>query len=548
MKPEAVQLSPDLSGLTSARAAVLLEQHGLNQMPAEREVPKWKRLLLELTHFFAVMLWVAAALAFVAGLPELGVAIIVVVVVNGLFAYVQQEKAQHAAAKLRQLLPSEVTARRDGRNLRVHSTELVPGDVVILSSGDRVPADLTLAVVSGCAIDESMLTGESEPVHKLPGEPAWGGTFLVNGQAEAVVSATGAATRLAGIAALAGNVVPPPSPLSLELRRIVRTVSILALAVGSMFFAVSLAIGIAWRDAFLFAIGVCVALIPEGLLPTVTLSLAMGAQTMARRNALVRNLQAVETLGSTTFICTDKTGTLTQNRMNVVEVWTSAGLLKVTGEGYEPHAAIEGPGKEQALRLGLAARAASQGRAVIQEGRWRADGDPMEAAIDVLTRRLTPEAPPEATPLARFAFDPKRRRESVIVGATLFVKGAPEAVLPLCAQVPYPSDDPPSQCPRNGVQDLQAEAYQMIEEMAGRGLRVLAVAQRPLQKTDRNWKGSLPEELEEELELLGLLGLHDPPRPGVAQALTAARAAGIKVAMITGDHPSTAASIARETR
>ena len=546
MKPEAVQLSPDLSGLTSAHAAVLLKQHGLNQIPAEREVPKWKRLLLELTHFFAVMLWVAAALAFVAGLPELGVAIIVVVVVNGLFAYVQQEKAQHAAAKLRQLLPSEVTARRDGRNLRVHSTELVPGDVVMLSPGDRVPADLSLVVVSGCAIDESMLTGESEPVHKLPGEQAWGGTFLINGQAEAIVSATGPATRLAGIAALAGNIVPPPSPLSLELRRIVRTVSILALAVGSMFFAVSLAIGIAWRDAFLFAIGVCVALIPEGLLPTVTLSLAMGAQTMARRNALVRNLQAVETLGSTTFICTDKTGTLTQNRMNAVEVWTPAGLLKVTGEGYEPHAAVEGPGKQKALLLGLAARAASQGRAVIHEGRWRAEGDPMEAAIDVLTRRLTPEAPPETTPLTRFAFDPQRRRESVIVGTTLFVKGAPEAVLPLCAQVPLPSDAPPPQGPTKGIQDLQAEAHRMIEEMAGRGLRVLAVAQRPLQETGQNWRACLPDDLEEELELLGLIGLHDPPRPGIAQALTAARAAGIKVAMITGDHPATAASIARE--
>ena len=546
MKPEAVQLAPDLSGLTSAHAAVLLKQHGLNQMPAEREMPKWKRLLLELTHFFALMLWVAAALAFVAGLPELGVAIIVVVVVNGLFAYVQQQKAQHAAAKLRQLLPSEVTARRDGRNLRLHSTELVPGDVVILSSGDRVPADLSLAVVSGCAIDESMLTGESEPVHKLPGEPAWGGTFLINGQAEAVVSATGPATRLAGIAALTGKVVPPPSPLSLELRRIVRTVSILALAVGSVFFAVSLAIGIAWRDAFLFAIGVCVALIPEGLLPTVTLSLAMGAQTMARRKALVRNLQAVETLGSTTFICTDKTGTLTQNRMNAVEVWTPAGLLKVTGEGYEPHAAVEGPGKEQALRLSLAARAASQGRAVIHEGRWRAAGDPMEAAIDVLTRRLAPGAPPETAPLARFAFDPQRRRESAIVGTTLFVKGAPEAVLPLCAHVPYPSHAASPQGPVKGIQDTQAEAHRTIEEMAGRGLRVLAVAQRPMQETGRNWRALLPEELEEELEFLGLIGLHDPPRPGVAKALTAARAAGIKVAMITGDHPSTAASIARE--
>lgn len=546
MKPGTTQLTPDLSGLSSAQAAVLLKQHGPNQVPAEREVPRWKRLLLELTHFFALMLWVAAALAFVAGLPELGVAIIVVVVVNGLFAYVQQEKAQHAAAKLRQLLPSDVTARRDGRNLRVHATELVPGDVVILSSGDRVPADVLLAVVSGCALDESMLTGESQPVHKLPGDPAWGGTFLVNGQAEAIVSATGPGTRLAGIAALAGNVVPPPSPLSLELRRIVRTVSLLALAVGSMFFAVSLAVGMAWRDGFLFAIGVCVALIPEGLLPTVTLSLAMGAQRMARRNALVRNLQAVETLGSTTFICTDKTGTLTQNRMNAVEVWTPAGHVKVTGEGYEPHAAVEGPGEEYARRLGLAARAASQGRAVMHEGRWIADGDPMEAAIDALARRLSPRMPMESAPLARFAFDARRRRESVIVGTTLFVKGAPESVLPLCTQAASSSHALSSRGSAHLVQDLRAEAHRMIEEMAGRGLRVLAVAQRALQETGRDWRASLPEELEEDLQLLGLIGLHDPPRPGVAQALVAARAAGIKVAMITGDHPSTAASIARE--
>lgn len=546
MKPGTTQLPPDLSGLSSAQAAALLKQHGLNQVPAEREVPRWRRLLLELTHFFALMLWVAAALAFVAGLPELAVAIIVVVVVNGLFAYVQQEKAQHAAAKLRQLLPSDVTARRNGRNLRVHATELVPGDVVILSSGDRVPADVLLAVVSGCAVDESMLTGESEPVHKLPGDPAWGGTFLVNGQAEAVVSATGPRTKLAGIAALAGNVVPPPSPLSLELRRIVRTVSLLALAVGSMFFAASLAVGIAWRDGFLFAIGVCVALIPEGLLPTVTLSLAMGAQHMARRNALVRNLQAVETLGSTTFICTDKTGTLTQNRMNAVEVWTPVGHIRVTGEGYEPHAAVEGPGEEQARRLSLAARAASQGRAVIHEGTWLADGDPMEAAIDVLARRLSATVPIESTPSARFAFDPRRRRESVIVGPTLFVKGAPESVLPLCTQAASSSVALSSRGPTDLGQNLQAEAHRMVEEMAGRGLRVLAVAQRALQETGSDWSGSLPGDTEKDLQLLGLIGLHDPPRPGVAQALVAARAAGIKVAMITGDHPSTAASIARE--
>lgn len=349
----------DATGLSSERAAALLRESGPNVLPTAKPVPQWRKLLGELTHFFALMLWCAAALAFVGGLPELGVAIIVVVLVNGIFAHIQQERAQHAAAKLRGLLPADVSVRRDGHLLRVHTSELVPGDAVVLTAGDRVPADVVLAVASGCAVDESMLTGESEAVPKANGDSAWGGTFLVNGEADAVVSHTGGNTRLAGIAALTSGTVSPPTPLAQELRRIVRLIAAVALAVAGFFFLVSLLVGIPWRDAFLFAIGVAVALVPEGLLPTVTLSLAMGAQRMAARNALVRNLEAVETLGSTTFICTDKTGTLTQNRMNAVEVFTADGRVKVTGEGYQPQAKIEGTAISAATRTALAARAAS---------------------------------------------------------------------------------------------------------------------------------------------------------------------------------------------
>ncbi|MGM9470645.1 cation-translocating P-type ATPase [Pseudarthrobacter sp. YS3] len=518
---------PVAAGLSSERAAALLKEAGPNVLPAAKAVPQWRKLLGELTHFFALMLWGAAALAFIAGMPELGVAIIVVVIVNGIFAHVQQERAQNAAAKLRGLLPADVSVRRDGRLLRVHTSAVVPGDAVVLTAGDRVPADVVLAGASGCAVDESMLTGESEAVAKTSGDSAWGGTFLVNGEAEAVVTSTGGNTRLAGIAALTSGTESPPTPLALELRRIVRLVAVVALAVAGFFFLVSLLVGIPWRDAFLFAIGVAVALIPEGLLPTVTLSLAMGAQRMAARNALVRNLEAVETLGSTTFICTDKTGTLTQNRMNAVEVFTADGYMRITGEGYQPHADVEGTGTPLAIRVALAARSASVGRAVLHGGQWRAEGDPMEAAIDVLARRLSGSAPEDVTPLRRFAFDPRRRRESVIVGTTVFVKGAPESVLPLCG-------------------DSGAGALGEVDAMASRGLRVIAVAARELPGPAQRWLDGPAADVEEGLELLGLIALHDPPRPDVAEVIRTARGAGIRIGMITGDHPATAAAIARE--
>ncbi|MEW1984976.1 cation-translocating P-type ATPase [Pseudarthrobacter oxydans] len=514
------------AGLTSGQAAELLKQAGPNILPTWKPVPQWRKLWRELTHFFALMLWCAAALAFLADLPQLGVAIIVVVLVNGVFAHIQQERAQHAAARLRGLLPADVMVRRDGHVRKVHASELVVDDAVLLAAGDRIPADVVLATAQACAVDESMLTGESDPVPKTPGDSAWAGTFLVNGDAEATVTATGARTRLAGISALTSGAVPPPTPLSLELRRIVRVVASVALAIAALFFLISLLVGIEWRDSFLFAIGVAVALVPEGLLPTVTLSLAMGAQRMASRNALVRNLEAVETLGSTTFICTDKTGTLTQNRMNAVEVFTSGGSVHIAGEGYNPEGTVQGDGQERAAETALAALAASQGRAELHEGQWRASGDPMEAAIDVLARRLG-VAGARMAPSRRFAFDPSRRRESAIVGHDLFCKGAPEAVLPLCSDVDGPVAD-------------------QVQLMASRGLRVIAVARRRLNGPSADWESRPSGDIERGMELLGLIGLHDPPRPDVGDVIRTARTAGLKLAMITGDHPATAAAIARE--
>ncbi|AWH01355.1 cation-translocating P-type ATPase [Rhodococcus ruber] len=516
-------------GLTGSEAAARLRRDGPNQLPAARRVPWWRRLIAQLTHFFALLLWFASALAFVAGMPELGIAVIVVIVVNGIFAFVQQERAEKAAERLGELLPTTIVVRRDGALRTVDARDLVVGDVVVLTGGDRVPADLILVVAGRCTFDESTLTGESEPVLRTAGAAVFAGTFVAEGESEGIVTATGANTRLAGIAALTTSVRRPPGPLDREIQRIVRTLAFGSVGVGAVFFAVSLLVGISWQDAFLFAVGITVALVPEGLLPTVTLSLAMGAQRMARDNALVRNLEAVETLGATTFVCTDKTGTLTQNQMNVVEAWTPAGTVAVRGEGYAPTGAVTGPepAVAAAATAGLAGAAASKGGITLDDDEWRAVGDPMEAAIAAFAARLAGPGAQPGPVTRRFVFDPRRRRESVIVGGRLLLKGAPDAVLPRCAE----------------PGELVDRAEEALADMASRGLRVLAVARRTLSDS-----GALtdPELAERDLELLGLLGMEDPPRIAVPAALRAARGAGIKVAMLTGDHPETARAIARE--
>ena len=330
------------AGLTRAQVAARLAADGPNRLPPPAHQPAWRRLVAEMVHFFALMLWVAGVLAFVAGMPQLGVAIFVVVVINGVFAFVQEERAEKAAERLADLMPVRVTVRREGQVLVIAADEVVVGDLVLLGPGDRVAADLSVLESHDLRLDESMLTGESAPVRADEGARAFAGTFVTTGEGAGRVVATGAHTRLAGIAALTAGVERPPSPLAGELSRVVRVVAAMALGVGLAFFGCALLFDMPARDGFLFAVGVTVALVPEGLLPTVTLSLAMGAQRMAARNALVRHLEAVETLGSTTVVCTDKTGTLTRNEMTAVEVWTPAGNVTLRSEGYGPTAQVTG--------------------------------------------------------------------------------------------------------------------------------------------------------------------------------------------------------------
>src|SRR5690348_3245313 len=527
--PQATRLDGAASptGLTSEQVALCRKQFGLNLLPRPRPPALWWRFVSQLTHFFATMLWIAGGLAVLAGMPELGLAIFAVIVLNGFFAFLQEYRAEKASDRLRDLLPRRVSVVRDAKRLSIDATELVPGDLVIVHAGDRISADASLTEAHGLCIDSSMLTGESLPANPQPGETIFAGTFAVEGEGTGIVTATASSTRLAQIAQMAAR-RRPRTPLAVELDHVVRVVAFICLAVGSVFLLIALLVGIRLSEAFLFALGVTVALVPEALLPTVTLSLAIGAERMAARGALVRRLESVETLGSTTFICTDKTGTLTRNEMSVVEAWTPAGRAAIEGVGYEPVGTVRADVASipHLRELALAGALHLNGKAVLSEGRWIAHGHPLEVALDVFARRLNIDVESEeavAPAKLRFPFDPRRRRMSLIAGKRVIVRGAPEAVFACCQEV--------------------GDAEVAVSGMAQRGLRVLAIAA----KDFRDPASSGPAEvIEMGLSLLGVVGIQDPPRPEAARSIAACRAAGIRVAMVTGDHPVTARAIARE--
>ena len=532
-------------GLSAAEARRRLEEFGFNRVEAVPREPLWLTLLREFSHFFALILWLAAGLAFLAahfapgqGMAELGLAIVGVIVVNGCFSFWQSYRAEQALAALRQLLPQQVQVRRDGRALEVPATELVPGDLVLLAEGVKVPADCRLVESWGLRVNIATLTGESRPrprsaaaLSDAIADPltarclVLAGTLIVAGECSAVVYATGMRTEFGRIAHLAQTAGEVESPLQSEIRRVSRLVALLALGLGILFFAIGQAIGLPFWVNFIFAIGIIVANVPEGLLPTVTLSLALATQRMARRNALVRHLPAVETLGSATVILTDKTGTLTQNRMTVRELFV----------GGRHHLAAERWPRADDLRLRAVARFCHDLKFPEgAEGILVPSGDPMEIALWQFAGAI-PELGPRA---GEIPFDAERRRMSVITREAggegfLWSKGAPETLLPLCAtwldgDVARPFDA--------AAQDVFHRAH---EDMTHRGMRVLALAWKPV-------AAAVGEPGEDGLELCGLVGLEDPPRPDVHGAVTRCHEAGIRVIMVTGDHPHTAVALARE--
>ncbi|MFA5825971.1 MAG: cation-transporting P-type ATPase, partial [Gallionellaceae bacterium] len=531
-------LHSSAQGLSQAEALQRRAKYGINRIEKIAGQSFIDKLLKEFTHFFALILWLAAGLAFVAewkdpgqGMAMLGYAVLGVILINGLFSFWQEYRAEKALAALRNLLPRHTTALRDGHAVQLPVSELVPGDVVLLAAGDDVPADCRLIEAFGVRVNTANLTGESLPMARdahaeleeqavLRRDILHAGTSLISGEAKAMVYATGMHTEFGNIARLTQTAREPLSPLQKEIARLSRLVALFSTLLGAAFFLIGQLIGLSFWENLVFAIGIIVANVPEGLLPTVTLSLAMATQRMAKRNALVRHLPAVETLGAASVICSDKTGTLTQNRMSIRQVFYSGALLtldELDATKAEPLFAIM--------------RHCHDLRRIEQDGHEVWLGDPMEVA-------LRQSAPLDGTVFPRLdeiPFDTERKRMSVICatpqGHMLYCKGAPENVLPLCSAMLLQGKHLPLD------EDRRASLLSAHEQMTEQGLRVIALAYRSLPAhTDQR---------ESELVFAGLIGLVDPPRQGVAEAITTCHVAGIRVIMVTGDHPHTACALAR---
>ncbi|MFE0404610.1 cation-translocating P-type ATPase [Streptomyces nigra] len=553
-------------GLTSVDVAGRRERFGHNALPPARPRGLWRDLAGQFTDLFAVVLLVASAVAFLAymlqeprdvGTLQLAVAIVGVVVLNAAIGFAQEYSAERTAESLRAMVPHTCRVLRDGERQELPARDLVPGDVVVLEAGDAVPADCRLVEAHDASVNNAALTGESAAVGRTGEAVAAGpvlearnclfmGTDVLSGSAKAVVFATGPATEFGRIFRLAAAAPPQRTPLQRQITSMARRVAGTALAIGAILFAVRASTGQPFVETFVFALGVMVALVPEGLPATMSVSLAFGVRRMARRHALVKQLLAVEALGSTTVVCTDKTGTLTQAEMTAVQVWAGGISHPVSGVGYAPLGEVADPEPvRELLRVaGLCCNARLVRTDAPQGGDrqgWRVLGDTTEGALLVVAAKagLDLAAEEAATPrVTEHPFDSARKSMSTVHktadGYRAHVKGALQELLARCGAV----DCEGERRPLTG--ELRAAVTTAGDQLASQGLRVLAVASRPL--TDPH----LPrDDVESDLTLHGMVGMLDPPRPDVSDAVDACRRAGIRIVMVTGDHPLTAEAVAR---
>ncbi|WP_034288175.1 cation-translocating P-type ATPase [Amycolatopsis benzoatilytica] len=537
------------SGLSTREAQRRLVHSGPNEL-RRRGGRRWPReLARQFTHPLALLLWAAAGLAWLVGIEPVAIAIVVVIVVNAAFAFAQEQHAEKAVEALAAYLPMRAKVLRDGHVTEIEAAQLVPGDVLVIEEGDRISADARL-LDGGLEVDLSALTGEALPAFRsadlLDGqEPllqardlVFSGTTCTEGDARAVVFATGMRTELGRIAALSERVERDESPLEHQVRRVAWLIALISVLLGVAFIPVAtLGAGLSLLNAVVFAVGLLVGNVPEGLLPVITLALAIGVRGLARRGAVVKRLSAVETLGSTDVICTDKTGTLTENRMRVTVIRTATGAHPFD-TGQPP------PADVPLARVAAAMAACSNARVDTPD---HPIGDPTEVAMldagALLGVRLDPEER-QRRRQRQFHFDPSRKRMSTLDAAAdgriwVHTKGAPETVLPLCTSE-LDSEGRPGPL----TADRRRELAGLVDAQARQGLRVLAVAERPLRP------GAAPpanrDQAERDLTLLGLVAMVDPPRPEVAGAVADCHAAGIGIIVITGDHGLTAAAIAEQ--
>lgn len=557
------RLDADTSGLGCDEAQARLSSYGPNRLPEGVQQSRLKRFLLQFHNtLIYVLLGTALITALLTHYVDTGL-ILAVIVVNAVIGYVQEGKAEKALSAIRQMLAPRASVIRDDTRQAIMAENLVPGDIVLLEAGDRVPADLRLLQAYGLQIQEAILTGESMASDKgsdaVDGAAALGerssmafsGTMVVNGQGRGVVVRTGESTEIGRITSLLSGVETLTTPLVEQMDVFGRWLTGFILLVAAAIFVTGLFVGdLTVTGLFIAVVGLTVAAIPEGLPAVLTITLAVGVQAMAHRNAIIRRLPAIETLGAVSVIGTDKTGTLTRNEMNAVTLEDAVTRLAISGEGYNPDGSVHEDGQpldEHALqrwaRVAQVAILCNDAELREKEDEWLVEGDPMEGALAVMGARLglAPRELRQAMPrIDAIPFDAGHRYMATLNeeeeggGRGIYLKGAPEAVLSLCSHQ-YGSDG--DQVP------LEADQWrERVEEIAAEGQRVLALAWRRVSSSvDR----LTHEEMEEPLILLALVGLIDPPREESIAAIRDCRAAGIRVIMITGDHASTAMAIGR---
>jgi Ca2+-transporting ATPase len=570
-------------GLTEDEARARLEQYGPNELAAEAPTPPWRRFLAQFQNVLVILLLVATAISAGlwayerdAALPYEAIAIFAIVLLNAAMGYVQESQAEAAVAALRRMSAAAATVIRGGQRRSVPATEIVPGDVILIEEGDTIPADARLIESAALQAAEAALTGESLPVTKDP-EPIAGevplgdrenmvfsGTAATYGHGRAIVTATGMRTEMGRIAGLLEETPDEPTPLQRELDRTGRVLGGVVIAIAIVMIATIILVedvrgAAALFDVLILGVALAVAAVPEGLPAVVTAVLSIGVQRMARRNAIVRHLAAVETLGSASVIASDKTGTLTKNEMTVRVVVTASGRVTFEGTGYAPSGAVrcdgggavDGPLRIELERALAVADRANNAAILESAGRWTVQGDPTEGALLVAARKagLDPDALDRRLPrVGEVPFSSERKLMSTLHRDTghedrgiVFTKGAPDVLLARCSRELVGEERRPL-TPARRAQILAAN-----EALAGQALRTLGVAVRWLTGDELDDHVRRPDErVEQDLVFAGLIGMIDPPRPEARDAVARAKGAGIRPLLITGDHPRTAAVIAQE--